>query len=771
MIVVGEIPKYNGDFAKVETAISELRTHATGVRSGGVDVHSRFQAIGAYYQAPEADQLLSSTQPVMDKADGFAADIETLADALETFVAEAKPYADQLERLRLRAIDFVNSVDGDDDWTQDQDKLDKNQGLIDDVSAARNGFQMAERKAANKINAISPAVCRPVWVEDDGSHGTGMYGESLELLKDAKELPWGTPEERTYEKWSLDWWGHGAKSWAWDGIVKDNIVGSLDGLGTLVGTHGSEARGQAWDGLRRTFVGGYAYGMDLFGQGEHLSDWQRDSKAYAKEFGKQFIAYDMWKEDPARAHATVTFNLLTFGAGPLAGIAKLSKGGKFAKGAAALAKVGDVIDPISGGLKATRALADLPKVSAVLARVSEQLHLPKPKFADSSLDLSDRWTVGKDGRLIPIGPDGTPNLKPAPPEAAAHKRGAGMSPGDRELAGVGGRAPEAGAHAGGHGPGTSGHAGEGLPPRAGHEPGSEAGGGSSDPGVGDHAGDHTAGHGSNSASDHGADHGGGEGGPGGDAMDGAHPPHDPGNGGAGGGDTPGGHDGASPDGEGQPMARGGETEQRLRDAIKGIPGAKRPKPNVMERVLDRLASEPDGQRVAEIISSGHFNQGDEYGQVISAMGAKREQMFQPAADQLIFADDLVRSGVPANAIDFEQKFPVGADMDIRIKDESGDIYAYQMKHLNDPQDPVSEITRGKYLLQLANAEADHSVLLVDGGRGTIAEWVSNGSYDELMAINGGARGRKGTGITFVVRLEDGNLVIPPGSKTDPKDML
>jgi hypothetical protein len=58
-----------------------------------------------------------------------------------------------------------------------------------------------------------------------------------------------------------------------------------------------------------------------------------------------------------------------------------------------------------------------------------------------------------------------------------------------------------------------------------------------------------------------------------------------------------------------------------------------------------------------------------------------------------------------------------------------------------------------------------------GGRGTIAERMSNGSYDEPVAINGGARGRKGSGVTFVVRLEDGNLVIPPGSKTDPKDML
>ncbi|MFF8013736.1 hypothetical protein [Streptomyces sp. NPDC007929] len=183
------------------------------------------------------------------------------------------------------------------------------------------------------------------------------------------------------------------------------------------------------------------------------------------------------------------------------------------------------------------------------------------------------------------------------------------------------------------------------------------------------------------------------------------------------------------------------------------------------------AIHPDGQRIAEIIGSGQFNLSDEYGQVVSSLGANRAQMFRPGADQLIFADDLVKSGVPAHTIDFEQKYPPGADMDIRIADESGDVYAYQMKRLNNPQDPVGEITRNKYLLQLAKSEADHQIMLVDGARGTRADWMSNGSYDALMDIHRGGQGPKGEGITFVIRLEDGTLVVPPGSKLDPKDML
>ncbi|MCC3653174.1 hypothetical protein LIX60_17240 [Streptomyces sp. S07_1.15] len=137
---------------------------------------------------------------------------------------------------------------------------------MDGVAAAREGFQEAERKAANTINAIGPAMCRPKWVEDDGSHQPGMYGQSAEMLKGVEDLPWGSPEGRTYERWSLEWWGHGAKSWVWDGIVVDSIWGGVEGIGTLLGYDGAEAAGQAWDGLRRTFVGAYAYGMDWAGR-------------------------------------------------------------------------------------------------------------------------------------------------------------------------------------------------------------------------------------------------------------------------------------------------------------------------------------------------------------------------------------------------------------------------------------------------------------------------------------------------------------------------
>lgn len=774
MINPSGIPQFTGDFEQLDKDVSGLRSDAIGIRNGGMDVHSRFQMLGAYYTAPEADDLFATTQPVMDKADTFATDLETVADALDTFSIEARPLAKRLEQLKTDALAFVGSVDGDDDWTEDEDKVHRNKELVDDVTATQLAFQEAERRAASKISTI---VGGPKFVADHGSGfydlNTVKYGYDRDLLDSAKELPWGSVDEQSYEAWSLGWFGHGAKSFVWDGIYHDGIEAGVSGLWTLVGGNGSDAAGDAWGGLKDVVTGiglytatPYDAAMDwAFGPDKESADEVRAKKA-AREFGKSLVAWDQWQENPARAAGTTVFNVLTLGVGPLSVVSKTSEVGAVAKSAGVAAKVGEFMDPISLGVRATgKTVSALPKLSDLTSRLlpAARAGATDAHGVHSVIELEDGSKVviengefvvyDKHGAVSGPHPSNTPSAHRDVHVPGAVEREVGSPSGDRELVGAGARSGEAGGHVGDSSSPQFGHSADGT------SGGSEGGHGHS----GESRGGHTVGH--ESAGGH-------DGHPGDDGPDGAGHGHGSGgdHGGAD-GNPPAPPHGPSPDGEGRPMVRGGETEQQILDAVKGIPGKKRPKPNVLDRVLDRLATEPDGQRVAEIIGSGKFNQSDEYGQVVSSLGANRAQMFQPSADQLIFADDLAKSGVPPHTIDFEQKYPPGADMDIRIADDSGDVYAYQMKHLNDPQNPVGEMTRGKYLLQLAKAEADHHVLLVDGGRGTRADWMANGSYDALMDIHRGGRGPKGEGITFVVRLEDGNLVIPPGSKLDPKDML
>ncbi|WP_189280956.1 hypothetical protein [Streptomyces atratus] len=705
----------------------------------------------------------------MDTAEEFAGDIEALADALDTFIFEAKPHADRLGQLKLDAFTFVDSVRGDDDWTEDQSKTDAHQALMDGVAAAREGFQEAERNAANKINAISPGMCRPQWVVDDGTHGLGMYGQTADALKDVKDLPWGSPEGRTYERWSLDWWGHGAKSWAWDGIAKDSIWGGIDGLVTLIGFHGEQERDQAWDGLKRTAVGGYAYGMDLFGQDEHLTDWQRDSKAYAKEFGKQFIAYDMWEEDPARAHAVVSFNLLTLASGPLAAASKLGKGGTFAKAAGTMAKIGDALDPLGGAFKAAKALSDLPKVSQVLANVSDHLQIPKTKFPDGALDLSDRYRVDKGGKFVPLDPDGKPNVDPVKREPSADERGVGGRQGDREPVGVGGRTP-----------GATAHAGDGLPPRGGHDAG--GGGGARDGapgprGEGGHAaaGQHGPGDG------HGAgpgEHSGG-GSHWGESADSSHgdaahvdtPVAGGGGDGTGHANSDHGSDTSSGSNDSGPMELGGEAERQFREGMRKIPN-NNIKPKVLEKIVARMGAYPQGREIADIITSGHLSQTRNFRDVVSMLGSGIRGQDLRAIDQIRLGDQFYRSGL--RDIEFEIKNQAfKADLDVRVTDANGESYGYQMKRLENPKNPFESIAKADHLGQLSKSTADHRIMLVDG-QGTVAEWQARGIPEELLQVHRGEhaiKSGKGRGILFVIRLDDGTITIPPGAKADPRGVL
>ncbi|WP_259454297.1 hypothetical protein [Streptomyces ginkgonis] len=783
------IPEFTGNLAMLAADCMGFDAAGSRIRTIGSDVHDEFQGLSSFYTAPEAEQLFATTAPARDRAADFADDLTTVRSALWDYHQEITPLVGRLRRLKHEAEEFVASIRDDDDWKQDTARTDRNNQLRDDVAATVARFWAAERSCANRINALWGG---PQWTTDDGSGGTRMYGVSEADLTAMEEAPWGRAVEREYPAWRID---QHIKSFVWDGIIVDGIWGGLVGLSSLVGLQGWDAMKASWNGLAQLVVGlsitinplGH-YAVDLMPDGT-VKNWLTDAQDLTIETAKGLIAWDTWSEDPARAAGLTTFNVLTtvatFGAG--AGVRAAASGASTAtRIAATTARIGTAIDVPGHIVTGLTQLNRLSQITDDLARLTAAkgfdlpdgttqlpngtvVHPGRPyeidpphqatRKPDGTLLLPDGRTLHPDGRLTSPTGDTLQTPDQIPAELSARDRtildntthdpvavGAPQKPDLNAQAGRDGSSASATAQAnpyenGGMSRdlrGEHGHSGEDYSGHSTERPAADQHHG----GGGDTGGD---------ANGHGHSYGGGGGGPDGRS------PSDP--------------SGGSSEGPGQPMVRGGDEEQRVREAIKGIPGKQRPKPNVLKRVLERLGTEPDGQRLAEIIGSGAFNQSDEYGQVVSALGANKTAMFQPSADQLIFADDLVKSGVPPHAIDFEQKFPVGADMDVRIVDETGDVYAYQMKHLNNPLDPVSEITRGKYLLQLAKSEADHQILLVDGGRGTLAEWTANGSYDALMDIHRGDRGPKGQGITFVIRLEDGNLVIPPGSKLDPKDML
>ncbi|MDG9716423.1 hypothetical protein [Streptomyces sp. DH24] len=411
MIKPGEIPQFTGDLAQLEKDYGDLKKDAGNIRDTGVDVHSQFQGLSAYYQAPEAEKLFATTKPVKDRADGFADDLEKVSSALSEYATEVRPLVDKLKQLKTDAAAFVDSVKDDDEWEYDEDKVGEHNQLRDDITATVAAFWAAERTCHNKITALWGGT---QMVAGDGSDRKDQYGFSAEDMKNAK-LPWGDPVEEKHHWYEV---GHWVKSFVWDGLIVDGVWGTIKGLGTLVGFGGWEAMGQAWKGLAQLATGLVLTSIPGVGAmfwtlpDDKLPSWIRDSRTAMKETGKALVAWDQWGKNPARAAGAVTFNVLTtvFTGGAGGAVAGAGKAGAVAK---VLGTAGKVIDPMTYIAKG--AGAGLSKIGDISAALKGVGNIDIPALPEGAIALPEG--------AVKL-PDGTVNL----PEGAALPEGATRLP-------------------------------------------------------------------------------------------------------------------------------------------------------------------------------------------------------------------------------------------------------------------------------------------------------------------------------------------------------
>ncbi|MFJ2923391.1 protein phosphatase, partial [Streptomyces sp. NPDC087307] len=348
MIKPEAIPQYTGNLGQLEKDHASLTKDAGNIRDTGSSVHTHFQALSAYYRAPEADQLFASTKPVQDRADGFADDLEKVASSLSDYAGEIRPLVTKLEQLKSDATKFVNDNKDDDDWEYDGDKVEEHNKLRDDITATVAAFWAAERTCHNKITALFGGT---QMVAGDGTDRKDQYGFNADDLKNAK-LPWGDPVEEKHHWYEV---GHWVKSFVWDGLIVDGIWGTIKGLGTLVGFGGWDAMGQAWKGLAQLATGLVISSLPGAGTlfwalpDDKLPSWLRDSRTAMKETGKALVAWDEWGKNPGRAAGAVTFNVLTtvFTGGAGGAAAGAGKAGAVAKVLSVAGKAGKVIDPMT----------------------------------------------------------------------------------------------------------------------------------------------------------------------------------------------------------------------------------------------------------------------------------------------------------------------------------------------------------------------------------------------------------------------------------------
>ncbi|MFI1372523.1 hypothetical protein ACH4UY_10995 [Streptomyces longwoodensis] len=342
------IPHFIGDLSTLDVDVMLLTANAAQFRASGADIHTTFQGLSAVYHAPEAGDLLSSTEPVRTKSDAFADDLEKVVSALSEYSAEVQPLVDRLETLKADATAFVASVSGDEDWRKDQDKVDRNNTLWREVNHAVAAFQAAERRAYNKIMGLIGGQRLTV---DDGSHGDSMYGYRADDLDHARQTPWGAPAEREYEGW--DWLRHEAGQ-VWEGIWTDGVIGTVHGVGTLFGSDGSHAAGEAWKNLAKlgtaSALTSATFGTWWLVPEDQQPTWLRESREAHKGMVKGLVAWDTWQTNPARAAGAVTFNVLTILGTDGAGSA--ARTGAAARTLSVVGKVGRAIDPMTYAGKA-----------------------------------------------------------------------------------------------------------------------------------------------------------------------------------------------------------------------------------------------------------------------------------------------------------------------------------------------------------------------------------------------------------------------------------
>ncbi|MFE5112801.1 hypothetical protein ACFRCH_35710, partial [Streptomyces sp. NPDC056663] len=327
-----------------------------------------------------------------------------------------------------------------------------------------------------------------------------------------------------------------------------------------------------------------------------------------------------------------------------------------------------------------------------------------------------------------------------------------------------------GGNAGNHLPGggvgnhmPTGHAGDNLPgghaddlghgPSASHEP--PTGGGHSD-------GPNGAGH----VDEPGGGHGDGpNGGHSGDTPTGDD--HTPGGGDHGGtnsdGDSPstGSHgDDSTPAEEPRPFERGGETEQQIRDQLRGS----KVKPGDLDKALANLADHPAGQEMADLIASGRFNGMTNYDQVVSSFTQK--DAMSGGVEQLRLAERLQNSGVTDIGFEIKKDIEIKpgvttgpkTDLDVMARDADGKVYGYQFKDVLTPKKVANKMWQN--IGQLADSGADVKVFVVDT-KGSVADMLASGIQKDLARIHAERD------VIVVLRVEDGTLMYPPGTNFMP----
>ncbi|MET7821790.1 hypothetical protein [Micromonospora zamorensis] len=382
MINPGEIPQIPGNMEQLATHAQTIKTTGVDFAKTGQTIDTTWQGLAAVYEAPEAAQLFAASGPIRTVSASVGEDVQAVGTALATYASEVKEIKAQLAALKGQAEQFVESTKDDDDWREDEGKVNQHNGLISAVNTQVAAFFEAQRKCANTINALYGG--RQYRADNaDGRADDGEYGFNADTLNAAAgedgALPWGSNEE--HDRGFL-----GDVGAFFDGIG-EGFVTMLEDLGGLIGRDPTTGEwswgtaGQSWLGLGKfvwavsiyinpvTIVIDQTVGMPFLEK--------REAGNLLLNAGKSIIAYDMWSEDKSRAGGLATFNIVsavvgTKGAG--SGVRGAGAAVNSIRGSATAARIG------AGLVRAGNWLDNLPTVGEVAINFAKKFDIQIPQI-------------------------------------------------------------------------------------------------------------------------------------------------------------------------------------------------------------------------------------------------------------------------------------------------------------------------------------------------------------------------------------------------------
>jgi hypothetical protein len=322
LIQPDQIPRIQSDLDVLVLHGQALKAQAQEFADTGLDVHTTWQGLAAFYRAPEAATLLTATAPVKTKTAHLGHDLTVIGQALLTYADAVRPAQTRLNTLWAQAWAFRDLVDGNDAWNKSRQLIAQHNQLISDVDAAVAAWEAAERTCANTIDALYGGIH---WVLDnlDGTHQSNEYGYTASDLDQASHFGaglWGKAAEH-----DLIWWKDAWNDWVHfhDG-GHQAFLDTVTGLGGLVGL-GPNGFKASWIGLYRlSLAASPNLGLILAANQVHsLPGTPQGTLAeYYKDNAKGLVAWDEWKQDPAKAAGAVTWTAITTILGPkLPGVA------------------------------------------------------------------------------------------------------------------------------------------------------------------------------------------------------------------------------------------------------------------------------------------------------------------------------------------------------------------------------------------------------------------------------------------------------------------